>query len=305
MGRIADALKKAEQQRQAQLAASGQATAVAEPDSPGATPSEDRERTPDVVPATAPGPIQRVEGMSESLVSYYEPSGMIAEQYRGLRTRLLSQNPDNEHRTIGITSGLPRDGKSVTALNLAFILSEIRHLKVLVVDGDFRRGSLAQMQNMTSSPGLADVLRGTATYEEVIQPTVLPNLFFVSAGKTDGRSAAEVLSSDQAGSVFERFRTEFHYCIVDTPPATTVTDVGIIGQYCNGIIMVVRLHSTPEPAAKRAVRVLQANNIPIIGTVLVGNEAQGCGYYGYYRYYNNYYRYYYRSKDETDGRKRR
>ena len=148
----------------------------------------------------------------------------------------------------------------------------------------------------SSSPGLADLLQGEATYEEVIQPTPWPNLFFVAAGQTRGRSAAEVLSAEGADAIFGAFRNQFHYTIIDTPPASTVTDVGIIGQWCNGVIMVVRLNRTPEPIAQRSVRLLQVNNIPILGVVLVGDAGRAAGY-GYYRYYD-YYRNYYGSKAE-------
>lgn len=313
MGRVAEALKRAEQQRrlkhdggggppQAGLpACNAQAGPV-----PAAEPRSGRGRT---VPtesaprATRPKaePPKQVEGMSESLVAYYEPSTVIAEQYRGLRTRLLSQNPDNEHRIIAVTSGAPRDGKSVTALNTAFSLAEIRHLKVLVVDGDFRRGSLAELLNLPDSPGLAEVLKGSASYEDALQETPVPNLYFMPAGHTEDRSAAELLSGEATGAAIERFRHEFHYTIVDTPPATTVTDVGIIGQWCSGVVMVVRINKTPEPIAQRAVRVLQVNNVPIIGVVLVGDEGRTPGY-GYYRYYN-YYQYYYYKGNGGGGRR--
>ncbi|HUU84357.1 MAG TPA: CpsD/CapB family tyrosine-protein kinase [Phycisphaerae bacterium] len=309
MGRIADALKKAEQQRREKLGHAGspvdgdcgEAVAVVSAPSPVLDASGDE--LFGCLTAASGGAIGANEvspptaGMDESLVAYYDPSSVISEQYRGLRTRLLSQNPDNEHRTMAITSSLPRDGKTVTALNTAFILAEIRHLRVLVVDGDFRRSSLAGMLKLGSSPGLAELLMGEASYEEVLQPTAAPNLFFVAAGQTHGRSAAEVLSSQSATSIFATFRNQFHYTIIDTPPASTVTDVGIIGQWCNGVIMVVRLDKTPEPMAQRAVRLLQANNIPILGTVLVGGDRRSGGY-GYYRYY----RYYYTSDRERAKR---
>ncbi|MHC4090814.1 MAG: CpsD/CapB family tyrosine-protein kinase [Planctomycetota bacterium] len=299
MGRIAEALKKAEQQRREKLDDSCAPASVGE--QLPTTPPEELDLLHD---ATRPGvPLPgverraRVQGVSESLVAYNEPSSVISEQYRGLRTRLLSQNPNNDHRVVAITSSIPRDGKSVTALNTAFILAEIRHLRILVVDGDFRRSSLAGLFNLKSSPGLADVLRGEADYEEVIQETPEPNLFFIAAGDTKGLGAAEVLSAKSAGTVFSAFRDRFHYTLVDTPPATTVTDVGIIGRWCHGVIMVVRLNRTPEPVAQRAVQVLQVNNIPIIGTVLVGSEDPTPGY-GYYRYYK-YYRYYESSDKDT------
>ncbi len=307
MGRIAEALQKAETQRSASRNGCADPPAQVPPTAAVVqSMAPEREAQPPATSAPA-SPNRsdqptRVEGMSDSLVSYYEPSSVISEQYRSLRTRLLSQNPENEHRILAITSSVPRDGKSVTALNAAFSLSEIRHLQTLVVDGDFRRGSLATMLNLPDSPGLADVLQGRATYEEALQATPLPNLFFMAAGHTKGRSAAEVLSDASAGAVFERYRKEFNYTIVDTPPATTVADVGVIGQWCHGVIMVVRLNKTPEPVAQRAVRVLQVNNVPILGALLVGDEARAPGY-GYYRYYN-YYRYYYsgaaRGRDRDD-----
>lgn len=302
MGRIAEALKKAERQRTQKLADVG-STAPRNrlPDYQDSSRRQDTPKEPSSSVSIIDKQVPRVQGLSESIVSYYEPSSMISEQYRGLRTRLLNQNPDNEHRIIGITSSAPRDGKSVTAVNTAFILSEIRHLKVLLVDGDFRRSSLGTMLNIPKSPGLADVLRGEATYEEAIQETPVPNLHFMPAGNIKDRSAAEILSDEKTGPVFARFQRDFHYTIVDTPPATTVTDVGIIGQWCSGVIMVVRINKTPEPMAQRAVRVLQVNNVPILGVLLVGNETRAPGY-GYYRYYN-YYRSYY-TRDDNSRRRR-
>jgi capsular exopolysaccharide synthesis family protein len=248
--------------------------------------------------------------LAESLVPFYERSSLVTEQYRSLRTRLLSSNPNYEHRIIAITSAVPKEGKSVTTLNLGCILAEIRHLKVLVVDGDFRRSSLAHMLNQPSGPGLAEVLGGTATYEDVVRSTPIPNLSFIPAGSTNDRSAAELLTAASATSAFRRMQNEFHYTIVDTPPATTVTDVGIIGQMCTGVVMIVRLHRTHEAAAKRAVRLLQVNNIPIVGCLLVGRDSPTGGYYGYgygYGYRYNYYRYYnyYTHKDgEADNGKK-
>ncbi len=292
MGRIADALKRAEEDRRRAIIASSHETSCAVLDR-DTEESQDTEEAPGPSAAVrAPaGPLPIVEGLSESLVPFYERSSLITEQYRSLRTRLLSQNPNYEHRVLAITSAVPKEGKSVTTLNLGYILAEIQHLKILVVDGDFRRGSLARMLNQDERPGLAEVLNGTVRYAEALRATPIPNLMFMPAGDTQGRSAAEVLASAGAEPVFTRMRNEFHYTIVDTPPATTVTDVGIIGQVCTGVVMVVRLHQTDEVAAKRAVRLLQVNNVPIIGCLLIGRDLPSGRYgygYNYYRYYNYY-----------------
>ncbi|MCK4659180.1 MAG: CpsD/CapB family tyrosine-protein kinase [Phycisphaerae bacterium] len=284
MGRIAEALKKAEQERQARLAdvvvdSAGGSTQPAQ--KPATTwPDDARE-------AGEPLPLR--EGMNEALVAYYDCSSLVSEQYRSLRTRLLSLNQYNEHAVLAVTSSVPAEGKTITAVNLAFTLGEIRHFNVLLVDADFRRSSLARVLNLPKSPGLAELLAGKANYTEVIQKTPVPNLHFIAAGNLNGRSAPELLGAVTARPVFRWFESQYNFTIVDTPPATTVTDAGVIGQHCSGVIMVIRMHRTPEPLTKRAVRLLQANNIPITGCVLVGRTERGAGYgyrYNYYRYYN-------------------
>lgn len=303
MGRIAEALKRAERERRLARVSVGAGiggTALLDDPSLGLQEGEYTHLSTDDETSAEPKPL--VQGLSESLVPYYDRSSLITEQYRSLRTRLLSQNPNYEHRTFAITSAIPREGKSVTTLNLGCILAEIRHLKVLVVDGDFRRGSLAQMLNQAEGPGLADLLSGTASYHDVIRSTAIPNLMFIPAGDTRHRSAAELLTASDTHAAFHRMQNEFHYTIVDTPPATTVSDVGIIGQMCSGVIIVVRLHRTAEIAAKRAVRLLQVNNIPIVGCLLIGRDPPGGRYayaYGYGYSYYRYYDYYRKTTDQS------
>ena len=291
MGRIAEALKKAERERLARTGdTAGGGVATIAPLLP------DRVNVAERPPGGGngreePEPVAITEGMSESLVAYYDRSSLISEQYRTLRTRLMSQNQHHEHRILAITSSAPREGKTVTAVNLAFTFAEIRHFNSLVVDADFRRSSLANVLNLRASPGLAELLTGEATYPEVIQRTPVPNLHFVAAGDLKGRNATELLGVLGSRAVFHWFESQYHFTFVDTPPATTVTDVGIIGQFCSGAIMVVRMHRTPEPLARCAARLLQVNNIPVVGCVLVGRGEPVAGYgyrYNYYPYYDDY-----------------
>lgn len=307
MGRIADALKRAERDRaagarartdthpaSADLGVAAASPASASPADEGSLVDVPMIEVPLTgEPRVGAAPVV-IDGLSESLIPYHERSSLITEQYRSLRTRLLSQNPHYEHRTLAITSAIPKEGKSVTTLNLGCILAEIRHLRVIVVDGDFRRGSLARMLNQPNSPGFAEVLRGEMNYTDVIRSTPIPNLMFMPAGDMKNRPAAELLASAAAKPIFQRLENDFHYVVVDTPPATTVTDVGIIGQYCSGVIIVVKVNYTDENAAKKTVRLLQVNNIPILGCLLVGRDSAGGGFgYGnggnYYRYYSEYY----------------
>lgn len=300
MGRIADALKRAELERHAARMGEAEGADVSVATLEALSPLKAGHGAAPATKETSSTStnLGLVSGLHESLVPFFQRSSGITEQYRSLRTRLLSQNPQYEHRVLAITSAIPREGKSVTTLNLSCTIAEIRHLRVLAVDADFRRGSLARMLNVAEGPGLAEVLSGKANYSDAIQATPIPNLMFLPAGRTNGRPAAEILASAATRPIFKRLQNEFHYTIVDTPPATTVTDVGIIGQVCNGVVMVVRLHRTDEAAAKRAVRLLQSNNIAIVGCLLVGRDRPG-GRYGYGYPYYRYYRYDYREKETT------
>lgn len=289
MGRIADALRRAEQERRERLGGASPAGDVALLDPPESRGAPGEFASIPIMEMPQPEPSKSIgEGINEAIVPYYDRSSIISEQYRSLRTRLLTQNPQNDHRVLAITSSIPQEGKSVTTLNVGVVMAEIRHLKVLCVDGDFRRSSLASLLDIDPGCGLADLLQGEAAYEDVVRPTAIPNLYVVSAGQTRGRPAAELLASQRTSSIFRRFQSEFHYTLVDTPPATTVTDVNIIGQMCSGAILIVRLNFTPEPIARRAVRLLRVNNIPILGCLLIGRDDRGPGYnysYNYYRYY--------------------
>ena len=117
-------------------------------------------------------------------------------------------------------------------------------------------------------------------------------------GRTNDVNAAEILSSANARSVFDMLRQRFHFAVVDTPPINTVTDVGIIGQMCYGVILLVRVNQTRESMAKHSIRLLQANNINILGCMVIGTH-EGDSPYTYY--YNRYYRHYYISGKKGSG----
>lgn len=286
MGRIAEAFKKAQRERQEASASGSEPQAQQQLAQPGQ--AQEQPAEPVAPPA---GPAPSGDALEPSLVVYHDKAALITEQYRSIRTRLLSQNPTAEHRVLAVTSSVPSEGKSVTMLNLGFALAELSHLKVLVVDGDFRRHSLAAMMRASDSPGLAELLRGQAQLHEALQPTPANNLHLVASGCTGQSNAAELLSCQQAAAVFQQFRQNYHYVLVDTPPAGTVTDVGIIGQMCDGVLLVIRMRSTPEPMVNRTVRLLQANNVNLIGCILVGYRRRRSRYpydYGYDGGYDSY-----------------
>lgn len=264
MGRIADALKRAEQERQTR-----QTGAPAHPmvDPPAMCETGDvevwrGERATQIDPSK----------LDEALIPFMDKSAPVTEQYRSLRTRLLSANPQNKHQVIAVTSSASREGRSISVLNIAATFADIRHLKIAVLDADLRSGSLAHKLGLPASPGLADVLEGRAEFKDIVQETPLPNLSLIPAGTTTTSAPADLLTSPALAATLQAARSRFHYVLVDTPAAATFTDAGIVGQLCDGAILMVYLHRTNEYLAKRTVRMLQGSNVPVLGCVLIGRE---------------------------------
>lgn len=271
MGRIADALKRAEQERRT----SAHSVRAAEFDAPAdqAVATLTDSPSADALLPREPGAASECPSPSavhESLIPFLHRGATVTEQYRSLRTRLLSQNPHGEHRLIAVTSAAANEGKSVSTLNLGCVLAEIRHLRIAVVDADLRRGALARLLQQPETPGLTDALCGEVPYARILHKTCVPSLTLVSAGRPVDQTPAELLASSATTPILQRLKNDFHYTIIDTPPAAVVADAGIIAQHCSGVIMVVRLNQTDEVSARRTVRLFQANRIPILGCLVVG-----------------------------------
>lgn len=305
MGLIADALKRAEQERIKKAGGapvgrppSGQVEPVAPdelvdlPHGLQAAMTHNKRASIDT-PEWDPKPQAGAGAFNihESVVSYHDKAAEITEEYRSLRARLTALNTTGENQVIAITSSIPKEGKSVTTMNLAWVISEIKHFRVLMIDGDFRRSSLASMMGISEYPGLADLLRGEASLEDVIRPTPVPNLHVIPAGTTQEFNAAELLSTQKTAAIIGECKKRYQYTIIDTPPASTVSDASVIGPLCTGVLFIVRMGTTPEPIAKSTIRLLQSNNVNILGSILAGHR-ESAGryrryYYGYHKYYSD------------------
>lgn len=279
MGRIAEAMRKAQAERVEVIRLGGGTVPERGPSTaPRAAPIDitPPPRVTPVKPSDAPAePIKAPAGVDDSIVCLTDPTSALAEQYRGLRTWLLRHNTAGEHRSIVITSSMPGEGKSVTALNLAVTLAEVKHLNVLMLDADLRRGSIARLLGRESGPGLADVLSGTSSLNDAVHPTGIRNLSLLPAGRTTPTSPAELFSTRTTPAVFDEVRERYHYVIIDTPAVQTAADVGVIGGLCSGLLMVIRMNRTPEPMVKQSVRWLQANNLNVLGCVLAAADERG------------------------------
>ena len=285
MGRIAEALKRAQQERI--RAATGEAAPSACPaaEAPSAAtatlcppPPAESPHTcageSEPLPVSAPGvPAERIDAR---VVSWHDPAGQLSEKYRSTRTRLLTAGP--ACRMFAVTSALPREGKTVTVANLGFALAELRHIRVAMIDCDFRGRGLSKLFGGENEPGLAELVRGEALLSDVCLPVVRTNLLLIPAGRTNGMSTGELLASKKATAAFREIDERFGYGLIDAPAATTVADIGIIGPLCHSAIIVVRMGRTPETLLARCVRMLQSNGVPIIGSLCVGCSETAMAY---------------------------
>jgi tyrosine-protein kinase Etk/Wzc len=218
-----------------------------------------------------PAIVVSANGYSEVLQAHHDRGGLIAEQYRAIRTALLAQYPDQRF-CLMVTSAEESEGKTVTTLNTAIMLAERRDSSVVVVDSDLRKGQVASLLRGKTGPGLADMLHGKARLKDIIQPTVYPNLFFVAGGRVSAEEVSELLSRPEMGEIIVELRQTYDCVLVDTPPVAFVADTGVLGHAVNQALMVVRMNKTSVDSVDRAVRLLRAANVSVVGMVLTHQQ---------------------------------
>ena len=275
MANVFDAMKRreAEQAKTAESAPNSRAdTSHAEAIKPvGADAARGTPPVPTASLQMAHTTIASTNGYSEVLQAHHDRGGVIAEQYRAIRTALLAQYPDRRF-CLMVTSASASEGKTVTTLNTAIMLAERRDSSVVVVDSDLRKGQVAALLRGKTSPGLTDVLHGKAKLKDVIQPTVYPNLSFVSGGRASSEEVSELLSRPEMGEIIAELRQAYDCVLVDTPPVALVADTGVLGHAVNQALMVVRMNKTNMDSVDRAVRLLRAANVSVVGMVLTHQQ---------------------------------
>lgn len=161
-----------------------------------------------------------------------------AEQYRMLRTKLLQH--ELQPRVIAVSSGDAGDGKTVTAINTAGALSLKNGVKVLLIDADMRRCSVAPLLGIEQSPGLAEVLRGECAFQDaVVQLEDAPNLYVLPGGSL-AVNPAELLDSVEWRALLQAARDKFRFTIIDTTPVAAVTDFDLVQTVSDGVLIVAR-----------------------------------------------------------------
>lgn len=223
------------------------------------------------------------ERRTHAAICFDNENSTIAESFRKLRTNLQFLSVDNPPRVIVVTSSMPSEGKSTTAINLALALAEADH-NVVIVDGDLRRPTLHKNLELISSVGLSTVLSGRAALSESLQKTRFPNVTALTAG-TVPPNPSELLASEAAKNLLAELRESFDYVIVDSTPLLAVTDAAVLAAGADAVLLMARYGKTRQDQLSHAVGNLEDVGAPLLGTVLTIVPSRGSSYsynYGYY-----------------------
>lgn len=217
------------------------------------------------------------------------------EALRKLRTNLRFVDVDHQPRSIVITSAKQGEGKSTVAANLAAVLAEAGE-PVVLVDADLRRSAVARAFELDGSVGLSQVLAGTATLTDSLQPSATPGLEVLAAGAVPP-NPSELLGSQRMHHLIEELAQRY-FVILDAPPLLPVTDAALLTRSADGAVLVVASGKTHKEELQQAVRTLRAVEGKVLGTILnmvstrkVDRIRYGDVEYGYSNSYTNDYAY--------------
>jgi protein-tyrosine kinase len=174
-----------------------------------------------------------------------------AEEFRSLRSRLYRARKQQNLKSVLVTSAVAKEGRSFVALNLAQVLALQPGCRVLLIDGDLRTPRLHTAFGTSANPGLSEYLLQQAEEFAIMQRGSTGGLFLIPAGRSVS-GQTELIASGRLHSLIEQVESFFDWIIVDSPPAIALTDAALLANSCDGVILVVRSHSTPFDVVQQA-----------------------------------------------------
>ena len=217
------------------------------------------------------------------------PRSAIADEFRVLKRPLIANasgqgaTPLKHGNLIMVTSALPNEGKTFTAVNLALSIAQELDRTVLLVDADVARPALPGRLGLPSGRGLLDVLQQSSLdVGQFMLRTNIPNLSILPGGTHTPR-ATELLASDGMASLLEELATRYSDRIVvfDTPPLLMTTEARVLASQVGQIVFVVQAEVTSQAQVKQALATIQSCPVKLLVLNMVESRAQGAYGYGY------------------------
>ena len=218
------------------------------------------------------------------------------EAFKRLRTNLQFCFPDQEGcGVVGITSSHPAEGKSLTSINLCYSLAQLNK-RVLLIDADMRRSSVAEKLELEARPGMSNLLMDVNNASGMLQQYVPKDesygFYFLAAGDVPP-NPSELLHSARMSRLMEGLRSRFDYIVMDLPPVGAVSDAQTVSGLVDGMLVVVRQDHTTKPLLDECIKQLKLTNTRILGFVINGavegaSKSYSYGKYGKYGNYSSY-----------------
>lgn len=220
------------------------------------------------------------DARSNSLITLKDPTDPSVEALRALRTNLYFSTMDKSNKTIMISGATEGVGKTFVAANLAVLMAQTNQ-KVLIIDGDMRKGYAHTIFEMENETGFTDLMTEAHTnYKKFIQSTKTNNLSFIPRG-SGSNDAAELLQSPRLQEFLVWAQKQYDYIIIDTPPILAVTDAAIIGQHIGTSLLVCQFGKTEISDMEETLSRFRHNKVDIHGVVLNGIERTAKNAYKY------------------------
>ncbi len=217
-----------------------------------------------------------------------DSKGNFAESIRTIRTGLMLSAIDEPHKITVITSSVPNEGKSTVSLNLAEAVGQME--KVLLIDADMRRPTLAKTLNLPrSAPGLSNIVANTAEFKECVHKLGDTTVDVLTSGMIP-TNPLELLSSKRFSQVLQKLSEHYDRIIIDSAPTHAVSDALVLSTYADALVYVVKADDTAAPLAAKGIKRLKEVGAPITGVVLNKVDVDKSSSYGSYYagYYQNY-----------------
>jgi capsular exopolysaccharide synthesis family protein len=220
------------------------------------------------------------------MLSNIDQKSGLAEAYRNVRSAMLFSPDTAQFHTLAVTSAVPREGKTTTSVNIALSLAQAG-FRVLLVDGDMRRGELHKFFGLEGGRGFSDVLTGQVKPDAAIQRTGLERLDMVATGPFPD-NPAELLLRGEFKSFMEFARRTYDRVVIDCPPVMVVTESAVLASLADITVLVVWAGKTSRKLCQLSMQTLRERGARMAGCVLNNLEFGRVGYYyaGYYGYYD-------------------
>ncbi len=231
---------------------------------------------------------KEMHGQAFATVDELESNNIFVEAFRGVRSSVMFGDLGGPKQVLMATSSVPGDGKSTFTINFAITLAKAGN-RVLLIDADLRRGSIADVFGVPAEPGLSEVLGGLENWADVLNATKHRTLAVITAGK-NVPSPGEMLLSKAIKRMIEEARKDFDYILFDCPPVIGMDDAPTLATHCDGLIFVYRVGVTSLKLARLAVNTIRQRGGRIVGLILNGVSIANPDYY-YTAYYYSHYTY--------------